>query len=390
MSRFLATLLLLSISLSAENTVLKESKRDLLQKGREEAESTGEALKKSWLGGVNIEGSYNYWDNTKSSDNYPSFSATLYQDIFRSGGIWWQVKKGKIYKALNFALLDASERDMIFSLYSAVLNIKKMDIELEKMKLLIANQKILIKNQEESYSSGILDISDLDESLIELNTLKNQEEGIVQSRIDLIASLKNLTDLHYDEIDIPTFQIPSMDEYLSKSFELEIQEKQIESTRLDKNLAYAQFLPTLSIYGSYSYTESDQQKRLGTEETFSYGAKLTIPIGFNAGSAVEAAQVVYLKAQSELNDKREAEKVKYEKILSKLKSIERREKNSRELIESYQSIQKITEEYFRNKLKTEDDVTIIKNRVKISQHDLEIYLVDRVIVMVELYRGIRG
>jgi hypothetical protein len=61
-----------------------------------------------------------------------------------------------------------------------------------------------------------------------------------------------------------------------------------------------------------------------------------------------------------------------------------------ELIESYQSILKITEEYYKSQLKTVDDVTLVKNRVKISQHDLEIYKIDKKIVIVKLYQGIRG
>jgi outer membrane protein TolC len=379
--------ILLTSSLHS-NSLLKESKKEVLQKGREEAQLYGDTLRDSWLGGINVEGSYNYLDSMGSDETYPSFRATLYQDIFRSGGIWWQIDKGKIYKSLNFAMLDSQERDMVFSLYNTVLGIQKLDIELRKMELTIENQNILIRNQRESYSNGLLDISVLDQSIIDLNTLKNQQEGLIQTRIDLIASLKVLTDLNYTNISVPNFVLPTLEEFLNKSFDLEIQKLQIESSRLDKNLAYAQFLPAVQIYGTYDYT--DTEAREGDETSIGYGVKITIPIGFNAGNAIEAAQISYLKAQSEYIDKESDERVEYEKIVSKLKSIERRKKNSMELIESYQSILKITEEYYKSQLKTVDDVTLVKNRVKISQHDLEIYKIDKKIVIVKLYQGIRG
>jgi outer membrane protein len=384
----------LSLSLSTQvfgdSNLLKETKRDFLEKSRQEAESIGDTLKNNWLGGIDLSGSYNKLESDTREEEYQSYSATFSQDIFRSGGIWWQIKKGKVYKSLSMTKLDASEKDMIFSLYSISLSIKNLDIELKKMALLIENQNILIKNQKESYESGLLGIKDLDESIIELNTLKNQKEGIIQARIDLIANLKNLTDFKYSEIDVPSFQIPTMGDFLEKSYELEIQKGEIENIRLEKNLAYAQFLPRVSLYGKYNRSESFFSKSQGQEESYSYGIQLNIPIGFNAKGAIESAQLSYLRSKSELNDKRENEKTKYEKIVSKLESIKRRQQNSEELIESYLSVQKITEDYFKSNLRTADDVKIIKNRVQISRHDLEIYEIDKQIVMVELYRGIKN
>jgi outer membrane protein len=394
--RILKTLLPLVFStfLFAESDLLKDTKKDFLQKSRAEAEAIGDVTKTMWLGGIDLSGSYETTETdslnpANESYSVKSYSAKIEQDIFRSGGIWWQIKKGKVLKSLTLTKLDASEKDMIFSLYSIVLSIYKLDIELKKMALNIENQNILIKNQKESYESGLLGIQDLDESIIELNTLKNQKEGIFQTRIDLIANMKNITDLQYSEIDIPTFQIPTMEDFLNKSYELDIQGQEIENMRLDKNLAYAQFLPRVSVYGTYSNSDGPFNQMQGQKESYSYGVKVNIPIGFNAKGAVESAQLAYLRSKSELNDKREIEKVKYEKIVSKLQSINRRKRNSEELIESYLSVQKITEDYFQSKLRTADDVTIIKNRVQISRHDLEIYEIDKKIVMIELYRGLK-
>jgi outer membrane protein TolC len=387
--------LALSTQLFADSDLLKNTKREFLENSRAEAEAIGEATKTMWLGGIDLSGSYETTETDSTNKDFESYSVKNYsarisQDIFRSGGIWWQIKKGKVLKSLTLTKLDASEKDMIFSLYSIVLSIHTLDIELKKMELLIENQNILIKNQKESYESGLLGIKDLDESIIELNTLKNQKEGIFQTRIDLIANMKNITDLQYSEIDIPSFQIPTIDDFLQKSYELDIQEQEIENMRLDKNLAYAQFLPRVSVYGTYNRSDAPFNRMQNQNESYSYGIQLNIPIGFNAAGAIESAQLAYLRSKSELSDKKETEKVKYEKIVSKLKSIDRRKQNSEELIESYLSVQKITEDYFNSNLRTADDVKIIKNRVQISRHDLEIYELDKKLVLIELYKGIKN
>lgn len=372
--------------LFGDSSLLKETKRDLLQKKRAEVELQGEVIKNSWWGGLNLEGSYNFTDSKGKSDNYPNFTATLSQDIFRSGGIFTQIDSGNLYKVLNKTLLDKEERELLFSLYGVVLDIRRLDIQIEQQKLLIENQNILIKNQRDSYMNGVIDISDLDESIIELNSLKNSQEGIIQARIDLITTLRDLTDLDYREIDVPQFPTISIDKFVEKSSNLTIQKHNIEKLKLDRDLVYSQYLPRVSVYGTYQYENSDNFP--DEHDSSRYGIKVSIPISFNMGDAFETAKVSYLRSQSELTDMRETQKLIYSKVISKLESIDRRVKNSEELIESYQSIYKITEEYYKSNLKTKDDVTILKNRVEVSKLDLEMYKIDRELVKIALYREI--
>jgi len=384
-------ILLLPIFLFSNSGLLKDSKQTLLENQRKEAELKGDLYKNLWWGGLQLEASYNWTDtpNQKKptervSDDFLNMKATISQDIFRSGGIYWQIRKGKVFKSLNKMILDKQEKNLIFTLYSLVLQIKKLDIGIQKQQLSIKNQNILITNQKDKYINGMIDISILDESIIQLNSLKNGEEGIVQQRIDLIANLKDITNLDYKQIKVPKFSMISIDRFLNKNIELNIQNQLIEQSRIEKNLAYSKFLPKVSVYGSHQYENS----LMFPEErnSFRYGVKLTIPIGFNFSDAIETAKVVYLRTQSELIDKKDTQKNIYSKIISKLESIKRRVKNSKELIQSYQSIYEITNEYYKSDLKTKDDVTILKNRVDISKFDLDIYAIDKELTTLILYQ----
>jgi outer membrane protein TolC len=373
-----------AILFSSEAELLKSSKRELLENKRQEAEIKGELIKNSWWGGINIDGSYNFTYMNGRSDNAPSVTVSVSQDLFRSGGIFWQIDKGKIYKSLQGKMLNLEEREMIFSLYNLVLNIKKLDLQIEQQKLSINNQKITIKNLQDSYVNGLIDISQLDQSIIDLNTLKNIEEGLIQARIDLITSLGDLTDLEYSQIEVPSFELPTSEQFLEDSSRLEIKREEIESLDIERKLVLSQYLPKLSVYGSYTYEDSSNS--FSQKDSHRYGLKLNIPISFNMGDAFEGAKITYLRANSELNDQNELQKNIYKKAVSKLQSIDRRVKNSEELIESYQNIYKITEDYFKSNLKTEDDVTLMKNRLTISQFDLKIYRVDREIILLNLVR----
>jgi len=372
--------------LFGDTSILKETKRELLQKKRDEVEAQGEAIKNSWWGGINLEASYNWTDSLGHRDNYPQFTATISQDIFRSGGIFNQIDSGKLYKILNKTLLDKEERELLFSIYSTVLNIQKLDIQIKQQRLLIENQKIIIKNQKESYLNGVSDISELDKSIIELNTLKNRKEELLQAKIDLIATLKNLTDLNYKDIRVPKFPKISLDEFLKRSSNLAIQRNSIEKLELDKKLIYSKYLPRVSIYGSYQYEDSDRFRN--NHSSTAYGIKISMPISFSMGDAFENAKVSYLRSKSELRDLVEKEKLIYSKVISKLESIDRRVRNSQELVKSYQNIYKITKEYYNNNLKSADDVTVFKNRVEISKLDLEMSKIDRELVKLTLYREI--
>ena len=378
--------LLSPLLLFSETGLLKDSKKELLEIQRKEMNSKGDLIKNLWWGQLNLEGSYNWSDSKGKTDEFPNFTATISQDIFRSGGIYWQIRKGKLYKNLNQTLLDKKEQDLVFNLYKLVLNINKLDIGIEKQRLTITNQNILIKNLKDKYINGVIDISILDESIIQLNSLKNGEEGIIQTRIDLIANLRDITNLDYTQINIPKFETFSIQEFLEKNIDLNVQTQLIEQMRVDKNLAYSNYLPRVSLYGSYQYEDSDNFQN--EKDSHRYGVKISIPIGFNMGGAFETAQATYLRSKSELTDKQENQKNIYSRIISKLESIDRRVKNSEELIESYLSIYEITKEYYESDLKTEDDVTILKNRVDISKFDLDIYNIDKKITKLLLYQAV--
>jgi len=324
----------------------------------------------------------NPYDNTQTSKNA---SINLNQPIFRSGGIYWQIKKGKIVKSLSEKLLNKKEHQLIFSLYELVLNIQKLDLQLQKQELAIENQNILIKNRQDKYLHGVLDLSRLDEAIIDLNSLKNKKEEIYQARIDLIANLRDLTDLEYNEITIPEFEIIPEETFVKKNFDIDIQKTNIKNSELDKKLAYAQFLPKISVFGSYQYDDSEFQK---INESTTYGVKLTIPIGFGFSNAIETAKATYLKTRSELNDKIETAHNLYKKIISKMESVKRKVANTQELLMSYESLYKTTKEYYESDLKTAETVKILENRVKINKLDLKIYEIELKILKLLFYKNI--
>jgi len=392
--KIISLILALFFPLFSNTDLLKESKKTLLENQREESELKGDLYKNLWWGNIRLEGSYNWSDTPNQkfpqgdrvSDDFANFTASISQDIFRSGGIYWQIKKGKLYKTLNRTVLDKVEQDLIFNLYSLVLQIGKMDIEIKKQNLTIKNQNILITNQKDKFINGMIDISILDESMIQLNSLKNGKEGIIQTRIDLISNLKDITDLSYEKIKVPNFPLFTLEKFINQNIDLDIQKKIVLQSEIEKKLAYTNFLPKVSVYGSFQYEDSFNFPE--EHNSYRYGVKVSVPIGFNFNDAIQTAKVIHLKTQSELIDKTDIQKNIYNKIISKLESIDRRVKNTEDLIQNYQSLYKITYDYFKSDLKTEDEVTILKNRVEISKFDLKAYQVDKELIKLLLYKAI--
>lgn len=364
----------MNLSLSAsELSNLKEREFKLReQKSRVESE----ILENSWINSLNLSTTL---DRSKSSKG-ESISLSLSQDIFRSGGILYLIEYAKLSRALNLSQIDIERLQSIYQIYNLSLEIEKVELSIKMQDILIENAKIDISVKEEQYESGVIDISYLDEAIIELNSLINQKESLKESKEELKRELKYLSDKSYSEIKLNELTIPSIDSFLERNF-LNIKKEAIELKKLAIEIQEREFLPKLSINSSLNYDNN-----LRDSENYRFMLTLSVPIDFDYKRKIESKKLDYMIERVSLEQSVREEREFYRSTLAKIDSIERKISNSQTIINRYSSLIEQVKELYKNGLKTKEDLEIIQNRQVSKEIEIEIFKLDREIEILNLLK----
>ena len=150
-------------SLNANN-ILDNTSKDIFESKKQKGDLESNLLKNSWINSLNLQADLSKSKTAGSEDTFESkkYSIGFNQDIFRSGGIYQTIQKGKAQNRLNKGLISKEEKLLISNLYSYVIDMRKIDLQIKKLYFLITNQEIEITKKESLYTNGLVDISDLD------------------------------------------------------------------------------------------------------------------------------------------------------------------------------------------------------------------------------------
>jgi len=370
--------------------ILNENSKRIFKQKELSAKKQGEITKDSWISPLIIEGDYSKSKSIGSDKKSTSKSGSinLNQDIFRSGAIYTTIKKGELEINLNTKLVGEEKQQLLSQLYSYVIDLKKIDLETKKLYYLIENKKIEIKKNESSYTNGLLDISILDESVIELSELKNQKEDLALSKINILKELKKYTKYNYIEIDLTFLTNNLTDKFIINNTPITIKKLEYKQAELDKNIITSNYFPKLSVYGSYGYENNEVLKE--KDEYHNYGLKLSIPLDFNASKNTELSRLNKLIKKDELEQTSIYEKDFLEYVKTSLVLLDNKIKNLEETIIRYQSLYKSVTALYEASIKTVEDVYIMENRVASSVLDKEILLLDKKSILNKLYAKIKS
>ena len=380
----------------ANNALLSKNRLKILELKNKKNQTDSAKLEKSWVDPVifSISKSKSAIDTDMQNDS-TKFILSLSQDIFRSGGIYYAIKYAKANKKLNDTLLKLEKNSLLAKLYGIVLNIKKTTINIQKLELKIANADIDVKRKKEQYLSGLLDIAFLNNAILTRNKLKNSLADLNSILSELKNSFKDLSDLDYsDELKIDLKPI-TFDEYKSKNLILKQKEDEIGVKKYIKKMTVSNFLPKVTLEASYIKEDTDYEKNSmflkdKTQDYYNYGLKVIIPLSINTFREIESAKLSYLIAKDELRDKQQEEKDFFDTILKKIKNYEKKIKITKEDVELFDVLLSQTIEQRDNGLKTDDDVTVMRNSKKDSELDIKIYEIEIKLLLNSLLAKVSG
>jgi outer membrane protein TolC len=251
-----ATVLLASGD-SKRDSLLSALKKEQMDLKYQHNEINSDKLKYDWLNPIN--GAWN-WSKTEDSLNSDresgTFSISLDQPIFKSGGIYFAMKYADANREFLHLSTQFEEQSLIKEAMSLVLSYQKNALQIERTKLQIDNALIDIKRKKEQFESGFVDSSDLDQAVLNKNNLEHNllELQIAQKRIK--RSFEALSDAKIETLSLPRFEMMDEKAFLEASLDIKKQAGDYARSQWLQKANISQFLPTVSLNGAY-YNKRD-------------------------------------------------------------------------------------------------------------------------------------
>ena len=387
---FLLCSLLVSSVIHADELgdILSDNKELLFDYQFQSNELESDILSKSWVNPVKIQYRKNYStqfiDNTIDTAN---FSIIADQPIFRSGGIYYGIKYSQALRDANYAELTLQKRTMIGDVVSILFNLKKTKLEQEKMKYQIKNDIIDIRQKRDSYESGLLDSSFLDQAI-----LKRSQDETALLQMDLtLMELKQrfslLSDKNPDSLRLPALKLISKSNYTAENLELKRDRLRAEQSDYNEKVTWAKYLPTVALQGQYIDGDLNPLYFNPTlqEKYYSYGFSISMPLDINTFSDIEASKVAKLRAAVEVLDRKDTVEEEYNWIHNSLGILDKKIVLAQKDEKVYKSLFRLTKNLADAGEKTSLDADIMHNSLQIRKIDQKIYKIDKQVQLLKLY-----
>ena len=356
-------------------------------------ELESDKLSKSWVNPVTLQYRKNYSTQFKDkTTDTGNFSIVVDQPIFRSGGIYYGIKYSQAQRDANIAELKLQKRTMIGDAISILFNMKKTKLEQQKMKYQIKNDAIDIRQKRDSYESGLLDSSFLDQAILK----KSQDETtLLQLELNLMELEQRfslLSDKNPSELKLPTLELITKEEYANENLELKRDRLRAEQSAYNANVTWAKYLPTLSLQGQYIDGDLNPLYFNPTlkEKYYNYGFSVSMPLDINAFSDIESSKVQKLQAAVEVLDRRETVDEEYAWIYNSLVVLDKKIALANKDEKVYKNLYNVTKNLAQAGEKTSLDSDIMYNSLQIRKIDQKIYEIDKQIHLLKLYTRVEN
>lgn len=388
---FLLCSLLASSALYADELgdILSDNKELLFDYQFQSNELESDILSKSWMNPVILQYSRDYstqiQDVTRETGRY---SVIVDQPIFRSGGIYYGIKYSQAFRDANIAELKLQKRTMIGDAISILFNLKKTKLEQEKLKYQIKNDIIDIRQKRDSYESGLLDSSFLDQAILK----KSQDEtALLQLELTLMELKQRfalLSDKDPNALRLPNLKLMSKTNYSSDNLELKRDRLRAEQSDYNQKVTWAKYLPTVSLQGQYTGLGGDAplfQPSGLKDQYYNYGFSISMPLDINSFSDIEASKVEKLRAAVEVLDRKDTVVEEYNWIQNSLGILDKKINLAQKDEKVYKSLYRLTKNLAEAGEKTSFDADIMNNSLQIRKLDQKIFKIDKQIQLLKLY-----
>ncbi len=370
------------LSLQANDELLSQTKKDILDYSYEKSIEDSKKLKNDWINAVTYKYIYNDGETYDTTKSFISIS----QPIFKSGGIYYAIKYANSVGKYTNTDIDTQRKELIKQTISLLFQIKKINISIKKQNLLVANANLDVTRKKEQVLNGILDTSFLDNAIIDSNTKKNSLIDLEYEKQKLINNLSNLSDKKYGEVSLPVLSISDDKEFMENNIYIKKAKEDIDQAYWLKNTIISSYLPTVNFVADYTkYHDTGDNPSLDEDGATNVGFNVTIPLDIKAPYNISSYKIAYLQKKSQLNDKRREELSLFKTTIAKIDSLDKKIDISKKDVELYDSLLTQLQEQLDVGMKTISDVQTMQNSKKIKILDVKSLEIDKQIELLEVY-----
>jgi hypothetical protein len=395
-----ASTLLIALSLLCSSLLLGDEKSENLDKfisknkkeqfsyDYEKIESDSSKLRDSWIAPLNLQYSYSRSNPDGQLQNNQNAAIKMDQPIFQSGGIYYGIKFAQASKIYSNYSVDVAKRKLVKDAISLLMQIKQTAFKIDKQNFLIKNSEINLELKKEQYLNGQLDSGFLDNAIIERNVVIQGLYDIQTSKERLVSKFQAISDISYENAEIPHLELLDEENFLSKNIVLNMSQSDIEKSKFSKNITISKYLPKISLTAGYNWTKSENSRyQFGATEKdyYDYGVKAYIPIDINTFRDVESSRITYMKSKVVVEDKKRELKALFEQVMQNINNFEKKRMLSVENRDIYEKLLSDTRDLFNAGYKTDYDVELLQNSVEIQKIDLKIFEIDKQLELLTLY-----
>ncbi len=382
------SLLFLPVMLLA-NSLLNSLKQEELSLEKKAAINQAKQLRDSWIMPIRL--SYLYQKgNQFPNQELKNFSVTIDQPIFKSGGIWAAIKYANAKKIASLYGVELKRNQLIALVIELVYKRKRLILQEQKQKLLIKNAQINVEVKKDAYLHGLLDSTFLDNAILQKNSAELALLDLKQQRVSLQKNLRDLSDINF-EVKLPRFSLRKREDFLQRNINILQQREQKMAAKYNSFMQVARYMPSLSLIANYNY-----QSMRGSlyfpdynyqDSYYTYGLRFKFDfLDINAYKVIEAAKIEKLQAANRLLQTKRQENNLYQKILDQLQILDKKIALTKEDKELYRNLLKQTEELYKAGEKTRYDVQTLQNSLRMKDIELQIYDIDKQLLLLELYK----
>ncbi|BCD68268.1 TolC family protein [Nitratiruptor sp. YY09-18] len=383
-------LFFLPLLLIADDSWLASIQQKELQIERERAVVEAKKLRDSWINPIQM--SYRYQEGNQFPNQLlKTFTITLEQPLFKSGGIWAAILYADATKIANVKSVDKKRRQLVFQAIALATQYKILDLQIKKQQLALKNAYLDIKIKREQYLHGELDSTFLDNAIMKKNSAKLQVINLEDQKREVARNFAKISDTNIDNLKLPNFQLIKKEYYLSHNYDLTIAQASIQASKYNRWMQVARYLPTVSVFGSYNYQSMQGSLYVPgyrySDYFYTYGFAVSMPLfDINSLKNIEIAKLDYLKNRVGYAITQRDKEMEFAKVEDKLQKLQERMALADEDIALYKDLVKKTKDLVKAGEKTTYDLEILQNSYKIRLLDKEIYQLQKQQILQNIYK----
>lgn len=386
----LTTVLVVTSAYADDMSLLSSEKQRMYEQQQQQIDSGYEKLRYDWLSPINLKASSTYEKSASTSihDTRQNVSAGIAQDIFRSGGITYSIDYAESKKDADTISMHKDIAGVNQQLITNVLNFRKNTLLLEQSELKLKNGKIEIFLKRKQYEAGDIDITLLNNALMNQSSELKNNTAIRFTLSQLRLEILKLSDRPIESIQLPTFSLIQKNDFLDEGWDFRYAQAQSRSSAQQYGQIKTSYLPKLTLSADTGLQRLNSHDLPSADYSggfYDMGLQLSMPLTYNASAATQEAQSLYLKQQAEAADIKRQMAGQYEQAIEHISSYQRVIAITKDNLTSYGELINATKAAVDAGYKAGYDLQTIQNTKAIEELEISINEINIQIELATLY-----